>query len=387
MGLLVMKGWAYEGMGLDMQGVTFRDDGMALDMQAWGFWWLMDQLSSNMQACGFWQSTLLLPPSIVKSSGRRPLVTVAFAIHLPRMARDDAVLCRDRARTAAISRYVADHRDMLLKDIPDDRLKANKETKRRELVRLGRQRFRMEPESVQQKYLRVCAADRRPASSVSPGDQDDQVVAAAPAGSAPSGGQVVKAVPASSASSGGQVVAVAPAVVVAAPASVPGPSPKRARVARSLSPPAELELVATTAAATSASQPTTDQPRHAGELRQTLSKQIPWLWKRFGSADGAQILSTSYRWIHFVIGLHPRPPCHMAAAAVLGLAAKFHGQDGGADVRQIWSRTAGQSNRMEVEVLEHRIFEAWAVDNLPGDFASERQRALTLSGDVQVVKS
>ena len=343
-----------------------------------------------------------------------------------RMARRSKdTLNRDRARTAAISRYVADRRDELLRDI-SDQVKANKNIKRQELLRLGRLRFHAESEVVQRKYLADHASARKEqssqstrTSSVSSGGE--VVVAAAPdseASTLPGGADVVAPSAASSdseatlpgwcevvavaphsesselpdsacgaatapisASSGGQVVEAAPNVVAESSGSqvvaaipdrveVSHGQPKRARLARSLSlPTTELELVSVTMAARSASQPTT-------ELRQVMSQHIPWLWKEFGSADGALILSTSYRWVSFAAGLRDRIPGHVVAAAVLGLAMKFHGKADSASVRKVWCRVAGSPNIEDVKAAEHHIFEAGAVDNLPGDFASERQLAL-----------
>ena len=108
-----------------------------------------------------------------------------------------------------------------------------------------------------------------------------------------------------------------------------------------------------------------------------MSEQIPWLWKKFGIALGAEIVAGCYRWMPFAVGLRQRPTCPVATAAIVILAAKFFRNDlGNQQIRQIWSHVAGTPLLKEVEEVEHRIFEAWAVGDVPAHFASERRKAL-----------
>ena len=131
------------------------------------------------------------------------------------------------------------------------------------------------------------------------------------------------------------------------------------------------------AAAASLAGQASAQPGHAGRLQSDLSKEIPWLWKQFGCALGAEVVAGCYRWIPVVVGLRPKPSPCVATAAIMSLAMKFCTNDlDNQEIRLIWSHIAGKPLLKEVEAFEHRIFEAWAVGNLPGDFASARTRAL-----------
>ena len=308
-----------------------------------------------------------------------------------------SVLARDRARTCAISRYVAEHRAALLKQIPDQE-KMKKNTRRNELLRLGRKLFLQEPQSTQNKYFTS------------------------------SGGQVVAL---SSTSSGGQVVALSsseasascakserkrvhqsprPAADLEAPAMCSPPrlpraeleieSPPRVKLAVTRCPSAKkpksfpglvvvpspvkpdtpldlrMEVGAGAAVAVGATPPSSGC-QVVSELEKALNKQIPWLWRMYGAAGGADILASCYRWIPFAVGLRRRAPRHVSAAAILSLAAKFHDRQLDNDkVTEIWSRVAGKPNLVDVEEVERRIFEAGCVNNLPGEFASERSRSL-----------
>lgn len=66
-------------------------------------------------------------------------------------------IAEDRARTRAISRYVAHKREFLLSLVSDRCLK-DKDLKRRELVRLGRLAFNRETEDVQREYVTAPSA-------------------------------------------------------------------------------------------------------------------------------------------------------------------------------------------------------------------------------------
>ena len=78
------------------------------------------------------------------------------------MADRVKTLTADRAKTAAISKYVKVFRDELLRDLPDAS-RVNKNIKRNELVRLGRARFSQEPASVQLQYYTASDIQALPA--------------------------------------------------------------------------------------------------------------------------------------------------------------------------------------------------------------------------------
>ena len=78
------------------------------------------------------------------------------------MADRAKTLTADRAKTAAISKYVKVFREELLRDLPDAS-KVNKNIKRNELVRLGRARFSQEPASVQLQYYTASDIQALPA--------------------------------------------------------------------------------------------------------------------------------------------------------------------------------------------------------------------------------
>ena len=88
-------------------------------------------------------------------------VCLSFVLLLA-MADRVKTLTADRAKTAAISRYVKVFRDELLRDLPDAS-KVDKNIKRNELLRLGRARFSQEPASVQQQYYKASDIQALPA--------------------------------------------------------------------------------------------------------------------------------------------------------------------------------------------------------------------------------
>ena len=393
----------------------------------------------------------------------------------------------DRARTHAISRYVAHERDRLLKDIPD-RVKAHKELKRRELLRLGRIAFKLEPDHVQQKFYTT-----RERSIVSSAPSDGAVAQ-------PSASEHATEVAASG--SRQAVVATAQATIAAAQPSSSKHAPQEessgglvVEPAKSISVPVDSSLLTERASLGLSSDPVVagtkrarhtlfttplptatgsgspqkvgyrrlglEQDRHghrgaalgssnsssmpvdlpaqsldarpakfwhpafyipeeessgglvvepldpddasavaaasvvaaaklagrrgknsyAESLQRCLSEHVPWLFKQFGVALGAEVAGSCYRWISYAASMRDAPACSVATAAIITLAAKFYRNDLDKQmVRLIWSHVAGTLLHKDVEELEHRIFEFWAVGELPsGDFASERRRALVKS--------
>ena len=108
------------------------------------------------------------------------------------MARAPKWRQSDKARRQAIHAFVKSHRDELLKEIPHRALR-NKDTKRNELVRVGRARFAQLPEAEQARFLEMAEvpADESQASSSTPVDKPttsaDEPMPGVPVGSADCG--------------------------------------------------------------------------------------------------------------------------------------------------------------------------------------------------------
>jgi hypothetical protein len=97
---------------------------------------------------------------------------------------------------------------------------------------------------------------------------------------------------------------------------------------------ADDALMAATALATSCEA-------GASEVQRIIAKQVPVLWKLFGAAEGAAILSSAIRLLSCCDGAHrtcPFEPFGVVVAAVLGLAVKLSRTDSQPDdVAAIWN--------------------------------------------------
>ena len=73
-------------------------------------------------------------------------------------------LLQDRLRTKAISKYIQEHREELLKSM-SAKLFANANQKRRELERVGREWFRREPLDTQGRFITMASASTEPSAA------------------------------------------------------------------------------------------------------------------------------------------------------------------------------------------------------------------------------
>lgn len=285
----------------------------------------------------FTVSAMYLPWCSLQSSSRVWGFGCAFAVDAAMGPFRRETLIQDRLKTAAISKYVSTYRDELLRELPDE-AKVNKNTKRSELLRLGRCRFSQLPKSEQDQYFKD--AGRKDIV------ESENV-----------------AVPSSSGNSG-----VSPLRTVRGPPSPPrgppGGSPPRASLKR---PSAFLEEPSPSWIGTSA--PSEGVVKN-DEVRLALAAYLGVLQKLFGDADGLAALATSHR---LAAGMHGfKGPVRVKAAAILSLAVKMELTVKNASIRRLWSRVAGERSIEQVKAMEQKLFECFALEGVEGTYAQER---------------
>ena len=129
---------------------------------------------------------------------------------------------------------------------------------------------------------------------------------------------------------------------------------------------ADDALMAATALATSCEA-------GASEVQRIIAKQVPVLWKLFGTAEGAAILSSAIRLLSCCDGAHRACPFGAVAAAVLGLAVKLSRTDSQPDdVAAIWNEAwpcdFSKANKAHILHAECRIYQSWARKSHEGEY-------------------
>ena len=298
------------------------------------------------------------------------------------MGRD---VVADRARTAAISLYVADHRPELLKHLPEQ-AKVDKNVKRTELLRLGRSRFCQEAPEAQREYLQRAtgrAGSRRAPSVGHAAGAALEPDGSCSAGLAPGGAEALGrsgvrerdlaehdpvasqgsgASPAQVAGDAGDALASAGAVAPATPSAKRGseqsPCPvlKRARPSVIAEPQPSPRWSATLAR------------RAEDDVVPVLSCRLALLQRIVGVAAGAEVLAAGYRIARHASAV--AAPSQVKVAAILGLAVKLNQQVGKGTIGMLWFSVAGPGAEECVAKVERDIFERMAKDGLVGDCAT-----------------
>ena len=303
-------------------------------------------------------------------------------------------LARDRQYTQAISEYISTFRDSLLKDLPKRMLK-DRHTKRNELCRLGRLRFKSEPESVQQNFLSQVIK----AEATTPKKHKHKNTMQELPGK--SGGQVVRSDEQTLEKSGGQVFSTDQSTSCKE-------DEKNFRTEQhedwdfdasdleqaladdlklktnSSSLPQQVRM-ASEEASHSADGPhtshTQDDPLLAGlattarqipqssAVKHIIAKHLPWLCKRFGISEGAEIFASANRFSSFMDDAAGHSSPDILGAALVGLAAKMSLSDAKpCDVKGVWEHIGGKANQDVIKNTEARIYLTWARKGLQGEY-------------------
>ena len=249
---------------------------------------------------------------------------------------------KDRERTRAISLYLSDVRTEILSTLNKTFLR-DPTTKRREMERKARLRFKLEPEEVQARYLSKVSAEEGLESGRSGVKRVD-----APASSAP---------PARGRSGVG----------------VQAPSTPRARPMASPSPPAKRR---------EGSNKDTTQPlrmspvilkvesewcsgRSASRLHDLLAGAVKQLKILFGDAGALETLAAGLRILDAVDMRAWADQDQVKIAVVAGLAAKFTQTCAEKQVLKLWTRIGGKfATKKRICDLERQVLAAWATSGL-----------------------
>ena len=333
------------------------------------------------------------------------------------MVRDVAA---DRAKTAAISKYVKLFREDLLREIPEER-KADRHRKRLELLRVGRERFLAEPSSVQHQFFSTI----RPSSSIASSSMLEPPSAAStssssaashlvPAASAPE--QNASALPSAASSQKKRRFVRIPSSTsgdascpTSGNASCPFLKRRLVRIPSSTSGDVrELELVSPGAAArvrklelvspepaergvqavrcaghqelgstSSGSAGVRECSGVSGKVSQdeelaALGKSLGKLQNLFGIADGAEVLAAAYRIAPHASGI--QATVEVKSAAILSIAMKMTLTRTVVvpNIQKLWLHVAGSGMSKVVKMQELCLFERLALDGLLGPYATER---------------
>lgn len=270
-------------------------------------------------------------------------------------------LAKDRLVTQAISNYIKKHRDSLLQELPQ-RLQCNKVIRRNELCRLGRRKFRQEPQEVQKEFL----------SQV----QTAEIDMADPGEPGLSGGQVVET---------DMHTEVTSAIVQSeAKPMQEGDSWDfdEEDLEKALSGDAATKADSVTQMADS--NPSVDplvesltevwahQPARDAPLRHVLAKHISWLCKKFGFPAGAEVVASASRFSAGADKMDGNSSEKVLCAAVTGLAVKATITECSTeDLKQVWRHIGGKTKLRNIKKAEVKVLQAWAQTGLPGDFVTD----------------
>ena len=286
----------------------------------------------------------------------------------------------DRRRSRAVSVYLVDHREILLKMLPN-KMKTHPLTKRHGLEKLARKQFYKASESEQQTYYARVTTIREFRSS----GQGEQLVESR------NGGEGEQVVEFRSADEGGQPSIEQPLVkprdwtrsivpeeqLVEFRGSV---AFRSARDGKAGSPPRTPAGGVTSSALHAAvCHPT---PRKAAR-RSFQSASAPWsmsesagpscglrdslmrvnqhLRALYGDAGALETMACAIRILDVVDMKQWKNRRAVKLAVVVGMAAKlFATPSDGQHVRKLWARFAGDSSQHEVRKLEKEVLMAWA---------------------------
>ena len=252
-------------------------------------------------------------------------------------------LLRDRIRSRAVSRYLADLRSTLV-DTLSDEVKKDKNKKRKELERLARERFTKESDIVQKRYLDMVMRPEPLPAEV--GEQEAEFR---------SSGDVLRSSEASSIASSS---ASAAAPLVSKPASSSQRTPSPCAHLSDNSPPKRSKLVgAPQGQSSGATVGGLDIQWSIGRstvLHDQLVRQCKPLRDLYGDAGALEALASGVRILDAIdMGAWPNR-AGVKVAVVAGMAAKMtQASTDDQHVRKLWAKLAGQSSETEVRRLDN----------------------------------
>ena len=268
-------------------------------------------------------------------------------------------LMHDRARTRAVSLYLADHRDSLLEMVPS-KIKKNRNQKRKELERLARQHFNTAPQNTQQTYYDKVefrsAGDHEvgmmPLAEFRSSGGESKSLELKTSGEEPlvefqsAGDHEVGMKPLAEFRSSGDDVAPLLHAVAGHPTAS---SDKRRAIDR--------QSMESSDAGWSAMKP-------AGQgclLKDSLLRESKHLRTLYGESGALETLASAMRILDVVDMQQWKSRKGVKLAVVVGMAAKLMPTPTDEKhVRKLWAKLAGESSELEVRKLEKEVLMAWA---------------------------
>ncbi len=246
------------------------------------------------------------------------------------MAKSTGTREIDRIRRRAVSLYLSDRRETLVKLVPG-KYKRDRNVKRKELERLAREKFGCEEERIQAEYLKKVHRGQPDASVPMPLKDQSGVE---------SSGVLASGVESGVESSGVLASGVESSGVLASGVESSGVL-------------ASLGQHWTTGC--------------SNELHDGLVRQVQPLRSLYGDAGALETLAAGIR-ILSVVDLE-RWPDRMAVkmAVVTGMAAKLTQTCDDKHVLKLWSNIAGKSAAPLVRSLERQVFVVWARNGLESE--------------------
>ena len=320
-------------------------------------------------------------------------------------------LMQDRARTRAISAYLAHFRDSLAAEL--DVLPLDRNRRRKALEQKARLQFRGLPEEEQQKWLEKAACDeptsaedRKNMRKQDPKKMQKDTASAAgnpggkarraeaktvPAKRARREQAAEASGPASPEDAGKGVRECSPAKLAAeasGPASPEGngkgvrecssarshpTTPWRGQPPRTSTLARSLELSGTKVRHDRAAGASQTQPQLLlyASSRRHLGKATPTMEKLFGDAGAAEVQAASLRILRAILPElgQEKQSADVTAAVVAGVAAKLTQTATDPDhVKKLWAALAGRSRVALVVKLEPKVLNMWAVQSLDSEY-------------------
>lgn len=257
-------------------------------------------------------------------------------------------LQRDRLRTKAISLFLADHREALLRKLkhagPMDY-----NFKRKALEHVARKKFNEATDSVQRHYMNIAGATGEGTKEGSGGS-----------GEAGCETQVAEQVQRTDVHDGPQS---SPAEM-----SQQAPDAKRRRKSLEIQRLAPPNMAVDSVAVDSGRDSGKDGVSQAA-LRGRLVNCADCLREIYGDAGGFETLAGGLRILDKVSVATWKGDDTVKVAAILGLAAKLtQTPEDTNHVRTLWAKIAGKHRERPVRDLEKKVFMAWARDSLESDY-------------------
>ena len=285
----------------------------------------------------------------------------------------------DRERTAAILKYVAHHRDALLRSLEPSVL-CDRYATRNGILRRGRRWFHGESDAVRQAFFAgksvsldvgACPLERRPDGiAESGGGGGSAAVTPCARQTSPK-----TFTPAARSLPRAAEPAITPIAGVGPAAAALEPTESAVAEAASLAAIGPIGGIVSTVAAQAP----------AGSLDATLWQQdlvghLPAMVELFGLPSGVEILASAFRLVPHVTGPSFRAGVRRQTivAGVLSAAAKFVIGVAGPMLQSFWRRILGDGNLSELKAAEFVVFEAFALQSCQGEYA--REWFLSLAG-------